>query len=74
MEMYWNEEPKVATNVFELGLKLFSKEPEYVLRYLEFLLQQNNANSKHFTIILSATSLLLTSIDTQTLELFSNER
>ncbi|GAA6008673.1 hypothetical protein JCM11491_003391 [Sporobolomyces phaffii] len=45
MEMYWNEEPKVATNVFELGLKLFSKEPEYVLRYLEFLLQQNNANN-----------------------------
>ncbi|GAA5994765.1 hypothetical protein JCM5350_007986 [Sporobolomyces pararoseus] len=45
MEMYWNEEPKVATNVFELGLKLFSKEPDYVLRYLEFLLQQNNANN-----------------------------
>ncbi|GAA5924269.1 cleavage polyadenylation factor subunit RNA14 [Sporobolomyces koalae] len=45
MEMYWNEEPKVATNVFELGLKLFSKEPEYVLRYLDFLLQQNNANN-----------------------------
>ncbi|GAA5873550.1 hypothetical protein JCM16303_001161 [Sporobolomyces ruberrimus] len=45
MEMYWNEEPKVATNVFELGLKSFSKEPEYVLRYLEFLLLQNNANN-----------------------------
>ncbi|GAA5894906.1 cleavage polyadenylation factor subunit RNA14 [Sporobolomyces salmoneus] len=45
MEMYWNEEPKVATNVFELGLKLFSKEPDYVLRYLEFLLHQNNANN-----------------------------
>lgn len=46
MEMYWNEEPKVATNVFELGLKLFSKETDYVLRYLDFLLTQNNANSE----------------------------
>lgn len=45
MEMYWNSEPKVATNVFELGLKLFSEEPDYVLRYLEFLIEQNNANS-----------------------------
>ncbi|GAA5850924.1 hypothetical protein JCM8547_009132 [Rhodosporidiobolus lusitaniae] len=45
MEMYWNSDVKVATNVFELGLKLFSAEPEYVLRYLEFLLQQNNSNN-----------------------------
>ncbi|GAA6062293.1 hypothetical protein JCM10212_004381 [Sporobolomyces blumeae] len=45
MEMYWNEEPKIATNVFELGLKLFAAVPEYVLKYLEFLLQQNNANN-----------------------------
>ncbi|GAA5996861.1 cleavage polyadenylation factor subunit RNA14 [Rhodotorula paludigena] len=45
MEMYWNSEPKVATNVFELGLKLFSEEPDYVLRYLEFLIEQNNANN-----------------------------
>lgn len=45
MEMYWNSEPKVATNVFELGLKMFAHEPDYILRYLEFLIQQNNANS-----------------------------
>ncbi|GAA6055006.1 hypothetical protein JCM3770_000490 [Rhodotorula araucariae] len=45
MEMYWNSEPKVATNVFELGLKMFAKEPDYILRYLEFLIQQNNANN-----------------------------
>ncbi|GAA5979059.1 hypothetical protein JCM10908_002790 [Rhodotorula pacifica] len=45
MEMYWNSEPKVATNVFELGLKMFGSEPDYILRYLEFLLQQNNANN-----------------------------
>lgn len=46
MEMYWNSEPKVATNVFELGLKMFANEPDYILRYLEFLIQQNNANSE----------------------------
>ncbi|GAA5826113.1 hypothetical protein JCM11251_007169 [Rhodosporidiobolus azoricus] len=45
MEMYWNSDVKVATNVFELGLKLFSTEADYVLRYLDFLLQQNNANN-----------------------------
>ncbi|GAA5990953.1 hypothetical protein JCM11641_007443 [Rhodosporidiobolus odoratus] len=45
MEMYWNGDVKVATNVFELGLKLFSAEPDYILRYLDFLLQQNNANN-----------------------------
>ncbi|KPV76834.1 uncharacterized protein RHOBADRAFT_34277, partial [Rhodotorula graminis WP1] len=45
MEMYWNSEPKVATNVFELGLKMFANEPDYILRYLEFLIQQNNANN-----------------------------
>ena len=46
MEMYWNSEPKVATNVFELGLKMFGSEPDYILRYLDFLLLQNNANSE----------------------------
>ncbi|GAA6000875.1 hypothetical protein JCM10207_004701 [Rhodosporidiobolus poonsookiae] len=45
MEMYWNSDAKVATNVFELGLKLFAAEPDYVVRYLDFLLQQNNANN-----------------------------
>lgn len=49
MEMYWNSEPKVATNVFELGLKSFAKEPEYVLRYLDFLISQNNGNSAFFS-------------------------
>ena len=46
MEMYWNSEPTVATNVFELGLKMFGSEPDYILRYLDFLLLQNNANSE----------------------------
>ncbi|GAA6030053.1 hypothetical protein JCM8097_009232 [Rhodosporidiobolus ruineniae] len=45
MEMYWNSDVKVATNVFELGLKLFAADPAYVLRYLDFLLQQNSTNN-----------------------------
>lgn len=45
MELLWNNEPKIATNVFELGLKTFSKDPEYVLQYLDFLIRSNNPNS-----------------------------
>lgn len=45
MEFFWNNDPKVATNVFELGLKTFSKEPEYVLQYLDYLIRTNNPNS-----------------------------
>lgn len=45
IELHWNNDPKIATNVFELGLKLFSIDPEYVLQYLDFLIQTNNPNS-----------------------------
>ncbi|KAK4705927.1 cleavage stimulation factor subunit 3, partial [Phenoliferia sp. Uapishka_3] len=45
MELHWNNEPKIATNVFELGLKTFSKDPEYVLQYLDFLIRSNNPNN-----------------------------
>ena len=46
MEYHWNGDAKVATNVFELGLKTFSKDPEYVLQYLDFLMLTNNPNSE----------------------------
>lgn len=46
MEYHWNKEPKVATNVFELGLKLFSEEVDYVVRYLDFLISINDDTSK----------------------------
>lgn len=49
MEFFWNNDPKVATNVFELGLKTFSKEPEYVLQYLDYLIRTNNPNSRSLT-------------------------
>ncbi|KAI5478156.1 mRNA 3'-end-processing protein RNA14 [Pseudohyphozyma bogoriensis] len=45
MELHWNNDAKVATNVFELGLKTFSKDPDYVLQYLDFLISTNNPNN-----------------------------
>ncbi|KAM0751817.1 Suf-domain-containing protein [Meredithblackwellia eburnea MCA 4105] len=45
MELHWNNEAKIATNVFELGLKSFAKDPEYVLQYLDFLIRSNNPNN-----------------------------
>jgi hypothetical protein len=35
----------VATKIFELGLKVFSDNPDYVLRYLGFLISVNDENS-----------------------------
>lgn len=48
MELYWNNEPKIATNIFELGLKssVFAKDAQYILQYLDFLIRSNNPNSK----------------------------
>lgn len=47
MEFYWNNEPKIATNIFELGLKndIFAQDPDFILQYLDFLIRSNNPNS-----------------------------
>jgi len=45
MELYWNKDPKIATNVFELGLKSFGNDPDYVMQYLDFLIKSNNDSS-----------------------------
>ena len=45
MELYWNKDVKIATNVFELGLKTFGSETEYVMQYLDFLIKSNNDSS-----------------------------
>ncbi|ELU44944.1 mRNA 3'-end-processing protein RNA14 [Rhizoctonia solani AG-1 IA] len=37
--------PDVATKIFELGLKVFSDNPDYVLRYLGFLISINDENN-----------------------------
>ncbi|PLW18409.1 hypothetical protein PCANC_08861 [Puccinia coronata f. sp. avenae] len=42
MEYHWNKEPAVATKVFDLGLKSFSEDVNYVLQYLDFLITLND--------------------------------
>ncbi|KAI8451386.1 hypothetical protein BY996DRAFT_8534553 [Phakopsora pachyrhizi] len=42
MEYYWNKEASVATKVFDLGLKTFSEDVDYVLKYLNFLITLND--------------------------------
>lgn len=45
LELLWNKETKVATNIFELGFKVFASEPLYVLEYLNFLIYINDHNN-----------------------------
>ncbi|WRT67126.1 uncharacterized protein IL334_004092 [Kwoniella shivajii] len=42
MEYHGNKDHGVAIRIFELGLKLFSEEVEYVIKYLQFLLSVND--------------------------------
>lgn len=46
LELHWNKEQKIATNVFEVGLKRFSDDVGYVVRYLDFLLSVNDDGSE----------------------------
>ncbi|GBG61269.1 hypothetical protein CBR_g19801 [Chara braunii] len=42
MELCIDKDPKVARNIFELGLKKYIHEPAYILEYLDFLMQLND--------------------------------
>lgn len=42
MEYHSNKDAAVAVRIFELGLKQFSEEPDYVVKYLQFLLSIND--------------------------------
>jgi hypothetical protein len=46
MEFYNSKEPTVAGKIFELGLKSFGDDPDFVEQYLDFLIQLNDDNSK----------------------------
>ena len=46
LELHWNKEQKIATNVFEVGLKRFNDEVGFVVRYLDFLLAVNDDGSE----------------------------
>ena len=41
-----NKDVAVASRIFERGMELFGDEPEYVLRYLNFLISINDENSE----------------------------
>ena len=46
MEYYNSKDPTVAGKIFELGLKVYGDDPDYICQYLEFLIQLNDDNSK----------------------------
>nr|CAD2151073.1 unnamed protein product [Meloidogyne enterolobii] len=41
MEYYCSKEPEIAKRIFDLGLRKFSKDPEYALAYVDFLSNLN---------------------------------
>lgn len=47
MEYHSSKDPSVATKIFELGLKRFSLEIEYVTKYLDFLISINDEGSEY---------------------------
>ena len=52
VELHWNKELKIATNVFEFGMKRFSDEVGFVVRYLDFLITINDDGSKWIKSVL----------------------
>lgn len=46
MEYHVNKDSAVAIRIFELGFKLFSEDVDYVVRYLQFLLNVNDDTSE----------------------------
>jgi len=45
IEHFCNKDPKVACNIFELGLKKFADSEEYIAAYMEYKLAQNEENN-----------------------------
>ena len=46
MEYHCTKASEVATKIFEIGLKQFADNVEYVVRYLGFLISVNDENSE----------------------------
>jgi cleavage stimulation factor subunit 3 len=46
MEYHSNKDQSVAVRIFELGCKTFAEAPDYVVRYVQFLLSVNDENSE----------------------------
>ena len=45
MEFHCSDDKAIATKVFDLGLKTYHDKPDYVLHYLNFLIQINDEPS-----------------------------
>lgn len=58
MEYHVNKDSAVAIRIFELGFKLFSEDVDYVVRYLQFLLNVNDDTSE-FLFFLNAIQKLI---------------
>lgn len=46
MEYHCNKDSSVAIKIFELGIKAFPNEPALAVKYLQFMIQINDENSK----------------------------
>jgi cleavage stimulation factor subunit 3 len=46
MEYHCNKDSNVAIKIFELGIKAFPNEPALAVKYLQFMIQINDENSK----------------------------
>lgn len=47
MEYHSSKDASVATKIFELGLKRFASEIDYVMKYLDFLININDEGSEY---------------------------
>ncbi|PVU93718.1 hypothetical protein BB561_001616 [Smittium simulii] len=45
MEYHVTKNPSIAGRLFEFGLKYFGSEPDYVLEYMEYLININDSNN-----------------------------
>lgn len=50
MEYHCNKDSGVAIKIFDLGTKAFPKEAAFAVKYLQFLIQINDENSKHICL------------------------
>ena len=46
MEYHSNKDQGVAVRIFELGFKSFPDSPDFIVRYVQFLLSVNDDNSR----------------------------
>ncbi len=46
MEYHCSNDKDIAIRIFEIGLRTFSAETEFIIHYLEFLISINDENSK----------------------------